>query len=81
MKKIKKYKDKIVVTGGSGRFGKVLQKVKNKYIILYPRKNQLNILNYKNIKNYLKKNKPKYLIHLAGLSRPMEIHKMLVFHW
>jgi dTDP-4-dehydrorhamnose reductase len=29
----------------------------------------------KNIENYLKKNKPKILIHLAGLSRPMSLHE------
>ena len=38
------------------------------------RQSELNILNYKNITNYIKKNKPKIIIHLAGLSRPMKIH-------
>jgi len=72
------YKNKIVVTGGSGRFGVELQKVKNKYTVLYPNKKKLNILNFTNIKNYLKKYKPKYLVHLAGLSRPMDMHNKLV---
>ena len=70
------YKNKIVVTGGSGRFGTELQNIKNKYKILFPSKKKLNILNFKNIVKYLKKNKPKYLIHLAALSRPMKIHEM-----
>ena len=69
------YKNRIVVTGGSGRFARELKKIKNKYKILYPNKHKLNILNFNNIKKYLKKNKPKYLIHLAGLSRPMKIHE------
>ena len=69
------YKNKIVITGGSGRFGSELKKIKNKYKLLFPNKNKLNILNLENIKKYLKLQKPYYLIHLAGLSRPMEIHK------
>ena len=69
------YKQKIVVTGGSGRFGTELKKVKNKYNLLFPNKKKLNILDLKSIIKYLKKQKPKYLIHLAGLSRPMQIHE------
>ena len=42
--------------------------------IIYPNKSQLNILSTKSIEKYLKKNKPKILIHLAALSRPMNIH-------
>jgi dTDP-4-dehydrorhamnose reductase len=67
------YKNKIVITGGSGRFGSKLKKIKNKYKILFPDKYQLNILDLKTIKKYLNKKKPKYLIHLAGLSRLMDI--------
>ena len=69
------YKNKIVVTGGSGRFGSELKKIKNKYKLLFPNKRKLNILNLKTIKKYLKAQKPNCLIHLAGLSRPMEIHE------
>ena len=65
---------KIIVTGGSGRFGKVLKKYSNKYY-LFPTKKQLNILNLRSLRNYLKRKKPKYLIHLAGLSRPMSLHE------
>ena len=72
------YKNRIVVTGGSGRFGTELQKIKNKYTLLCPSKGKFNILKYKNIKKYLKKNKPKYLVHLAGLSRPMEMHERFI---
>ncbi len=70
------YKNRIVITGGSGRFGQVLKKEsKNyKYNFYFPKKNELNILKTISIKKYLKSKKPKYLFHLAGLSRPMNIH-------
>ena len=69
------YKNKIVISGGTGRFGKELKKIKNKYNLIFPTKNKLDILNYNISKKYLKSTKPKYLIHLAGLSRPMKIHE------
>ena len=67
-------KNKIVVTGGHGRFGKVLKSFNKNLNIYYPEKNRLNILKINSIESYLKKIKPKYLIHCAGLSRPMDIH-------
>ena len=48
------YKNKVVITGGSGRFGSELKKIKNKYKLLFPNKWKLNILNSKTIKKYLK---------------------------
>ena len=65
---------KIVVTGGSGRFGSILQKKYKSDKLLYPSKEQLNILSTESVEKYLKKTNPKILIHLAGLSRPMKIH-------
>ena len=65
---------KIVFTGGTGRFANVFKLIKNKYKIEYPSKTKLNIEKFDSINNYLKKNKPNYLIHCAGLSRPMKIH-------
>ena len=67
-------KKKVVVTGGTGRFGKVLKNYNTKKTYLFPSKKELNILKINSIKKYLKKKKPKYLIHLAGLSRPMSVH-------
>ena len=64
---------KILVTGSNGRFGKILQKLKNKKFI-YRNKKQLNILSVHSICKNLKRYKPKYILHLAGLSRPMKIH-------
>ena len=73
------YKNKSVVTGGSGRFGSELKKIKNKYKLLFPNKRKLNILNPKNMEKYLNAQKPTYLIHLAGLSRPLEIHEKHIY--
>ena len=69
-------KKKIVITGGSGRFGTHLKQQKSKNILYFPNKQELNILNSKNISKYLKKIKPDVLIHLAGLSRPMIEHNV-----
>ena len=69
------YKDRIVVVGGSGRFGKILSKIKTKYKVFFPTKKNFNVLDTRQIKNYLKIKKPKYLILLAGLSRPMSLHE------
>ena len=67
-------KKKIVVTGGKGRFGSVLKRhVGRNYF--FPKKSELNILKINSIIRYLKKIKPKYLIHLAGLSRPLMLHE------
>ena len=65
---------KIIVTGGNGRFGKILKELSGKNY-LFPSKKQLNILSIKSTEKYLKKVKPKYLIHLAGLSRPLKLHE------
>ena len=71
------YKNRILVTGGSGRFGQVFKSQANyfKYKFFFPSKKSLDILNYKSIEKTLRKIKPKYLIHLAGLSRPMKMHE------
>ena len=67
-------KKKILVTGGTGRFGTVLKKLKTNYEILYPNKKTLDITNFRSIQKYIKLKKPNIVIHLAGLSRPMNIH-------
>ena len=69
------YRNRIVITGGTGRFGLELKKIKSRYKLFFPKKNELNILKIRSIRNYLKLKKPKYLIHLAGLSRPMKMHE------
>jgi len=66
--------NKIVVTGGSGRFAQSLKKIKSKYNFIYPSAKSLNIVNLNSIKKFLKKEKPSSVLHLAGLSRPMIQH-------
>jgi dTDP-4-dehydrorhamnose reductase len=66
---------KIIITGGSGRFGSILKKKYRSNKLLYPSKKELNILSVRSIERYIKKNNPKILIHLAGLSRPMNAHE------
>ena len=68
-------KKKIIITGGSGRFGNVLKKIRSQHKIFFPTKRELDVLNEKKINKYLKKTKPNILIHLAGLSRPLELHR------
>jgi dTDP-4-dehydrorhamnose reductase len=65
---------KILVTGSDGRFGNILKKINSKQRFIFKGKKELNILSSKSIAKNLKKFKPKYVLHLAGLSRPMNIH-------
>ena len=67
-------KKKILITGGQGRFANILKQSKLKLDLIFPSKKQLNILDIKSIERYIKKHRPKYLIHCAALSRPMKIH-------
>ena len=66
--------NKIVVTGGTGRFAQSLKKIKSKYNFIYPSTKSLNIINLNSIKKFLKKEKPSSVLHLAALSRPMVQH-------
>ncbi len=66
---------RIIITGGNSRFGKELSKSLYGKNIIYTSRDELNILNNKSIDTCLNKYKPKYLIHLASLSRPMIIHE------
>ena len=47
--------NKIVVTGGSGRFAQSLKKIKSKYDFIYPSAKSLNIVNLNSIRKFLKK--------------------------
>ncbi len=64
----------ILVTGGNSRFANTLKKIKSKYNFIFRSKSQLNINSQKSIKNNIKKFKPRMVLHLAGLSRPMDQH-------
>ena len=68
-------KKKILVTGGTGRFGSILKGLKTNYEMFFPSKTTLDITNFRSIQKYIKLKKPNFVIHLAGLSRPMNIHE------
>ena len=67
-------KKKIAITGKTSRFAKILKKIFFGPNIIYLDKKKFNILNFEQINNFIKKNKINILIHMAGLSRPMETH-------
>lgn len=65
----------IIVTGGDGRFANCLKKKVTKFKFIFLNKKNLNILHKKSIEQAIKKYKPFSVLHLAGLSRPMNIHE------
>ena len=65
---------KILATGKTSRFVKFLKDDFKNFNIKFPSKSSLNILNYNQVNNYIKKNKITHVIHIAGLSRPMSLH-------
>lgn len=66
---------KILVTGQSSRFVKYLKEELHSFHVIYPVKKKFDLLNFKQINNYVKNKKITHLIHVAGLSRPMDIHE------
>ena len=69
------YKPKILVTGGDGRFAKVLKEKNLKLNLYFATKKECNILSINSLTKIIKKIKPKIILHTAGLSRPMKIHE------
>ena len=70
-----KFKKRIVFSGGSGRFGRVLQKTPFlNYKVFFPTRLELDITNTKSIEKYFNKIKPHIFVHMAALSRPMNTH-------
>ena len=49
------YKNRIVITGGTGRFGQELKKIKSKNKLFFPKKNELNILKTKKYRDTFRK--------------------------
>ena len=67
---------KIIFTGGSGRFGKVFKKFNlNKKNIYYPSSQSFDITNLKKMEKFIRKIKPKFIIHAAAISRPLDLHE------
>ena len=71
-------KKKILVTGKTSRFCRFLKQNLNSDNIFYSSKKEFNILNVKNMENYVKRKKINYIIHTAGLSRPMSVHDIQI---
>ena len=65
---------KILVTGGDGRFANELKKIESKYKFVYLNKRQLDVLKESSILKAINKYKPQAILHLAALSRPMNVH-------
>jgi dTDP-4-dehydrorhamnose reductase len=64
----------ILITGRTSRFFKFLKYELNMYKIRFPNKKSFNLLNFNQMNKYVKKKKFTHLIHVAGLSRPMQDH-------
>ena len=70
-----KLKKKILITGKTSRFCYFLKNKLPNYKTYFTTKKNFNLLNFKQMENYVKRNKIDYLLHVAGLSRPMDIHE------
>jgi len=67
---------KIIFTGGSGKFGKIFKKINStKKNIYYPSSKIFDVTNLKKMENFIKKIKPKIIVHAAAISRPMDFHE------
>ena len=67
---------KIIFTGGSGKFGRIFKKFySNKTNIYYPSSHTFDVTNPKKMEKFIKKIKPKFIIHAAAISRPMDLHE------
>ena len=64
-----------LITGSNSKFCKLLKKKYYGKNIIYTSKKQFNILNPSSMEKTIRKIKPKILIHIAGLSRPMAFHE------
>ena len=53
-------KKRILVTGGTGRFGTVLKKLKTNYEMFFPNKKTLDVTDFRSIQKYIKLKKTKY---------------------
>jgi len=69
-----KLKKKILITGKTSRFCGYLKNHLDKFETHFTTKKNFNLMNYKQMEKFLKNKKIDYLIHVAGLSRPMVTH-------
>ena len=59
---------KILLTGGSGMVGRNILEYSEsyEYTFLSPSSKELNLLDYSSVDNFIKENKPEFIIHAAG---------------
>ncbi len=69
-----KLKKNILITGKTSRFCKFLKHYLYKFNTIYTDKKEFNFNNLRQMSDFIKNKKIHYLIHIAGLSRPMDIH-------
>ena len=65
----------ILVTGGNGRFAKVLKEKNKDLNLFFASKKECNILKLSSLEKIINKIKPQIILHCAGLSRPMSVHE------
>jgi dTDP-4-dehydrorhamnose reductase len=75
MEKSSDIKKIILVTGKYSRFCFFLKKDLKKFKTYFTSKNNFNLLNFNQMKKFIKNKKITHLIHVAGLSRPMDLHE------
>ena len=69
-----KLKKNILITGKTSRFCKFLKQYLYKFNTIYTDKKEFNFNNLGQMSDFIKNKNIHYLIHIAGLSRPMDIH-------
>ena len=68
-------KQNILITGKTSRFCKYLKNDLDGYNAYFTTRKNFNILNFNQMQRFLKNKKINYILHVAGLSRPMDIHE------
>ena len=65
---------KILISGGSGEFAKLILKHNTQFKIFAPNKKEMDITKLESIIKFIKRTKINYLIHAAALTKPMSQH-------
>ena len=67
-------KKNILITGKTSRFCNYLKNDLDGFNTYFTTKKNFNILNFNQMQKFLKNKNIHYILHIAGLSRPMDIH-------
>ena len=68
-------KETILVSGGGGKLAREIKKCAKNYNVIAPSKDEMDIRDILKIEIYLKKYNPKYFIHAAAFTKPMQNHE------